>query len=530
MHSSMTGSSHVERLLAPLAIQPERPFLLLEEGPRSRSLSFSDVDLLARRYASRLLELGLRTGDTVALLADSSPESIAALVAHLRLGIVTTPINTRYRAEEAGHILEDSGAKAVLFDDGEEEGRGAATLDAIPSHATPELRHRLSVSEAFAPGASPSFLSKHGSPPSAFPSGLSDSDTALLIYTSGTTGESKGVELSYRAVTENTLAVTDLWRFSHEDVLSLALPLFHVHGLCLGVLGSLLRGMAIRLHARFDAARVVSDFALGATVFMGVPTMYVKLLDLMTEQPEAARTLARGRLFTSGSAPLPAGDFRAFREWTGQSILERYGMTETLFTLSNPYDGERRPGTVGQPVSGCTVRIVDEDGADVPANEPGEIVVKSNGLMTGYRGRPGETAACFRHGWFLTGDVARREADGYVALIGRRSVDIIKSGGFKISAREIEDCLRRHPDVKDAAVVGVPDRVFGQRIVAAVVKREGHGQTTAGSFEKEIVGFVSEHLADYKRPKRVLILPELPVNAMGKIQKHVLLRSLGETK
>jgi malonyl-CoA/methylmalonyl-CoA synthetase len=256
---------------------------------------------------------------------------------------------------------------------------------------------------------------------------------------------------------------------------------------------------------------------------MGVPTMYVRLLEHLRAHPGSAAVLSRARLFTSGSAPLPSDDFHAFLETTGHAILERYGMSETLFTLSNPHDGERRPGTVGLPVPGCEVRVVDDGGRAVVPGEMGEIVVKSSGLMTGYWGRPEETARSFRDGWFLTGDVARRSADGYVTIAGRKSVDVIKSGGFKISAREIEDVLRRHPLVADAAVLGAPDRVWGERVVAVVVLSPGGGATPA---EDELLatlsGFCGEHLAEYKRPREVRVVAELPRNALRKVQKHLL--------
>ncbi len=355
-----------------------------------------------------------------------------------------------------------------------------------------------------------------------------DEDPAILLYTSGTTGKSKGVELSFRALVANTEAVTRLWRFSPEDRMALALPLFHVHGLGLGVHGALLNGMTILLFARFEADRIVEAFARdGATLFQGVPTMYVRLLELLERAPEAAAALARARLFTSGSAALPAEDFRRFEELTGHRILERYGMSETLFTLSNPYE-DRRPGTVGQPVPGCEIQIVDEDEREAAPDEAGEILARSNGMMTRYWGRPKETATSFRGGWFVTGDMARRDRDGYVTILGRKSVDFIKSGGFKISAREIEDVLRRHPRIQDAAVVGAPDRVWGERIVAAVVLSPASGPApSAETLFEELSTFCARSLADYKRPRQVIVVEELPRNALGKIQKHRLLDSLG---
>ena len=330
--------------------------------------------------------------------------------------------------------------------------------------------------------------------------------------------------MSFGAVAANIGAVTTLWGFEESDRLALALPLFHVHGLCLGVHGMLLHGLTLLLHEKFEAAKIVDDFATRrATVFMGVPTMYVRLLEHLAAHPEAATSLRRARLFTAGSAALPADDFRTFEKLTGHAILERYGMSETQFTLSNPYEGERRPGTVGNAAPGCEVRIVDDAGGEVADGELGEIVVKGNGMMSRYWGRPEETAASFRHGWFLTGDVARRAADGYVTIVGRKSVDIIKSGGYKISAREIEDVLRRHPEVKEVAVVGVDDRVWGQRIVAAVVPSDP--SATREAVRDALIRFAREHLADYKRPREVLLLPELPRNALGKIQKHLIVKA-----
>jgi malonyl-CoA/methylmalonyl-CoA synthetase len=473
---------------------------------------------LASLYADRLGELGIRRGDRVAVFAETCPELIAAFVGHLQSGVIHVPINTRYKTDEARHILEDSGAVAVLVGN-EGEECGGVLREILRANRPPGLRHVFTVADTFNQAApSPSSPSKN-----IFSSPPSDEEVATLIYTSGTTGKSKGVALSYRALAENTGSVTGLWRFTPEDRLVLALPLFHVHGLVLGVAGMLVNGLTLLLEPRFEPARVVEAFAReGATVFMGVPTMYVRLLEHLDAHPEAAAALRKARLFTAGSAPLPAADFEAFRAKTGHAILERYGMSETLFTLSNPYDGERRPGTVGLPTPGSSVRIVDDDGRDVAGSELGEIVVKGNGLMNAYWGREAETAASFRDGWFLTGDVARRAPDGTVTIVGRKSVDIIKSGGYKIAAREIEDVLRRHPSVKDAAVVGVEDRVWGQRIVAALVLVDG---CEPGAACAAVAAFAGDHLADYKKPRDVVALPELPRNALGKVQKHLLAKA-----
>jgi malonyl-CoA/methylmalonyl-CoA synthetase len=507
----------ISRLLSCLRSRATHPAVVWG----GRSYSFEDISRLSSLYSAKLGALGIRRGDRVAVFAETCPELVAAFIGHLVSGVIHVPINTRYNADDARHILEDSGAVAVLVGHEGEECTGVLE-EILRMKEAPGLRHVLKVADAFpAVAPSPSSPSKE-SPSSSFSSPPSDEDIAMLIYTSGTTGKSKGVALSYKALADNTASVTGLWRFAPEDRLVLALPLFHVHGLVLGVTGMLVNGLTLLLEPRFEPARVVRAFAEeGATVFMGVPTMYVRLLEHLDTHPEAADTLRQARLFTAGSAPLPAADFDAFRAKTGHAILERYGMSETLFTLSNPYDGERRPGTVGLPTPGCAVRIVDDEGRDVADGELGEIVVKSDGMMSAYWGREAETAASFRDGWFLTGDVARRGDGGYVTIVGRKSVDIIKSGGYKIAAREIEDVLRRHPKVKDAAVVGVEDRVWGQRIAAALVLADGCEPAAACA---EVAAFAAGHLADYKKPRDVVALPELPRNALGKVQKHILAR------
>jgi acyl-CoA synthetase (AMP-forming)/AMP-acid ligase II len=521
--------SAASRLLSALHNRASEPVVVC----KGRSHSFEEIRQWANSYVAFLERAGVKRGDRVAVFAETRPELIAAFVGHLSSGVVHVPINTRYKGEEARHILEDSGAVAVLTQEGEE---CHDVLDEILREKKPAaLKNVLALAAAFP--SSPSRKSSSSSPPSkiSLSSNLarsetpSDNDVAMLIYTSGTTGKSKGVALSYRALEENTRAMMDLWRFSPADRLVLALPLFHVHGLGLGVAGALLTGFTLLLEERFDAARVVEAFANdGATAFMGVPTMYVRLLEHLEAHPEGAEALRKARLFTAGSAPLPAADFASFREKTGHAILERYGMSETLFTLSNPYEGERRPGTVGLPVPGCSVRLVDDDGRDAREDEPGEIHVRGNGLMSGYWDREADTAAVFRDGWFLTGDVARRDADGYVTILGRKSVDVIKSGGYKISAREIEDVLRRHPAVKDAAVVGLPDRVWGQRIAAAVVLVTPCDADTAKRTCEEIAAFAASCLADFKKPRDLRVVTELPRNVLGKVQKHLLVKSLGE--
>ncbi|MEP6801387.1 MAG: AMP-binding protein [Acidobacteriota bacterium] len=504
------------RLFSRFAAEPEREAILFN----GRSLTFGDLDRLSRRYAGGLAALGVGKGDRVAAFAESLPEAIVAMLGHYRLGAIHVPINTRYRGDEAGHILEDSGARTVVV-------RAGSDSDAV-LRGLPGERRVVSIGGRGAGEISFESLLESDELPGEPAS--SDTDTALIVYTSGTTGKSKGAAISYGALVANMETLTALWRFSDRDRIVLMLPLFHIHGLCIGVHGALLAGAATLLFERFDAREVVRAFAeQGATVFMGVPTMYVRLLELLEQTPEHAGVLARGRLFTSGSAALPAAHFEEFERRTGHRILERYGMTETLFTLSNPCEGERRAGTVGKAVSGCDVRIVEENGDEVPAGGAGEILVRGNSLMTEYWGRPAETAAAFKEGWFLTGDVARRDVDGYVSIVGRKSVDVIKSGGFKISAREIEDVLREHPRVRDVAVLAEPDAVWGEKVVAAVVLREDVSPRDSADLLAELAAFTSRSLADYKRPRAVYVLAELPRNAMGKVQKHRILEGLRES-
>ena len=516
--TSPQSQGAVGRLFSALEASPDREALVFG----GRSWSFAELDSASRRYAAGLSALGIGRGDRVAVFAESTAEVIVALLGHYRLGAIHVPINTRYRAEEAGHILRDSGARAVLLAAGSEQGSVLRDVGPLDS-----LETRIVVGGAPQGRGEVSFDSIAAATPLAAEPAPADEDVAVIVYTSGTTGRSKGAGLSYRALVENMAALTGAWRFSAEDRLALSLPLFHVHGLCIGVHGALLHGMTLLLSARFDAGELVRLFAeRGATVFMGVPTMYVRLLEHLDAHPESGPALARARLFTSGSAPLPAADFTAFEKITGHRILERYGMTETLFTLSNPYHRERRPGTVGFPVRGCDVRIVDDVGADVPGGETGEILVRGNGMMTAYWGRPEETRAAFRDGWFLTGDVAARDGDGYFRILGRKSVDVIKSGGFKISAREIEEVIAGHPSVREVAVVGAPDRVWGERIVAAVVLRGPAGGRGEPGLEREVTDLCARSLADYKRPKEVRVLTELPRNALGKVQKHRILETI----
>lgn len=478
--------------------------------------SYAWLDETSRRVAAGLHQLGVVRGDRVLAYLDDSKTSIVALIACHRIGAIFVPVNRRYQRGELEHIARDCQPAVALSDT---EGLSALTT------LLPAATRRVDIENATVVAGAIAWSTLDGNSPWTGPD-PSDNDDAIMIYTSGTTGPSKGVTHAYAGLVHNMFALTSAWGFGPRDRLCLALPLFHVHGLCIGVHGSLLHGATILLHDHFDAAQVVVDFAhRGATVFMGVPTMYAKLIEHLERAPDDASELGRARLFTAGSAALSPAAFDRFHALTGHEILERYGMSETLITLSNPLAGPRRPGTVGRPVQDCEIRIVDDEQRDVADGRSGELWVRGPSLMSGYWNAPAATrAAMTADGWFATGDIAQRDHDGSVRLLGRRSTDLIKSGGYRIAAREIEDVIVSHPSVREAAVVGVPDDVWGQRIVAAVVTDDD-----PVAIEPALRLFCREHLADYKCPRAFIRVGTLPRNALGKIQKHRLVAELATT-
>jgi malonyl-CoA/methylmalonyl-CoA synthetase len=409
------------------------------------------------------------------------------------------PVNVLYREREAGHILRDASPKALI----------AAGEAVAESYGGPDFsRAALWQLDDLAADAA--------SRPAIAPATMLDATTpAAIIYTSGTTGTAKGAVITHGALAANARNLVDAWRITAADRFLLALPLFHVHGLGNGVHSWLLSGCRTRLLERFDhrsAAATFLDFR--PTLFFGVPTMYVRMLEI---DESTARAIGGAlRLCVSGSAPLAAQVLEEFDARFGQRILERYGMTETLMTLGNPYDGERRAGTVGKPFAGVTARIASEAGGDVPDGVSGELLVKSPTLLAAYWNRPDATAAALRDGWFATGDIATRSADGYYTLCGRKS-DLIISGGFNIYPREIEEVLGDHPAVAEVAVAGMADRLKGEVPVAFVVTRmEPPVDATA------LVDHCAARLASFKVPREVRFLEALPRNAMGKVEKKRL--------
>ncbi len=448
-------------------------------------------------------------GARVALLLPPGAAFVETLLGILRAGGVAVPLSAVHTAPELDHILSTAAPDATIVD-----VNLTARLDEWSANRDPaRLGRRIEWSGTpgnLAPGT------EHELP------GLNDDDMALMLFTSGTTGKPKGVNLSHAGIAATLESLHQSWRWRRDDRLLHALPLYHTHGLIVALLGALWAGAGVRF-VPFDAAHVWGTFG-EVTVFMAVPTMYVRLCDAFSaaapeQRADWTRNARALRLATSGSAALPAALLARFAEATGQTILERYGMTEIGMALSNPYDGPRIPGSVGLPLPGVTIDIVDERELPVPDGEPGELRVRSPQLFVGYHGDPDGTAASYDPaGRFRTGDTATRDADGYIRLLGRTSVDILKSGGYKLSALEIEEVLRGHPAIADVAVIGVPDPVWGDCVTACVVPRDGATPPTVD----DLRAFARDALAPYKLPRALRVLPVLPRNPMGKVQKSLL--------
>jgi malonyl-CoA/methylmalonyl-CoA synthetase len=456
------------------------------------SLSFGAIDERSNRLAQLLATRGMKRGDRLGFYLVNRIEIIDLWIACVKLGVIVVPINVLYKAREIAHIVSDAEPVAIVTK--------AAQMAEFPAGVQCWDIDELTRAAAAMPATRPS-------------TALNSTSPAALVYTSGTTGASKGAVLTHGNFVSNALAVAECWKVTEEDRYLAALPLFHVHGLGNGIQTWLGVGCHMRLVARFDAATAADLFeAYRPTLFFGVPTMYVRLLDLPDDRARSIGTLAR--LFVSGSAPLPAQVHEAFRAKYGQTILERYGMTETLMNVSNPYDGERRPGTVGLPFPNVEIRILDESGNEVGVELTGELWVRGPNVCDGYWKRPDATAAAFVNGWFRTGDIGKRAADGYITLEGRRS-DLIISGGFNIYPREIEELLLEQPGVREATVVGVSDRARGELPVAYLVVDSSFDEVAT-------LAHLRTQLASFKIPRGIVRVDSLPRTALGKVQKHLL--------
>lgn len=490
-------------LLAAGQRDPARRFAMLPDG---RSYSYQDVEAVSARFANALVDLGIKPGDRVAVQVEKSIEALMLYLATVRAGGVFLPLNTAYTPTEVEYFLTDAGPRVFVCDPARRD-----TLVPVAEKAGAAIE---TLGVWTAPDKSAGSLSdKALAAPTTFETvARGAGDLAAILYTSGTTGRSKGAMLTQDNLLSNAEVLRDYWRFTDKDVLLHALPIFHTHGLFVASNTAMIAGGAMIFLPKFDVEEVFR-FLPDATAMMGVPTFYTRLL---ADKRLTREATAHMRLFTSGSAPLLAETHKAFEKRTGLRILERYGMTETNMSTSNPYDGDRRAGTVGFPLPGVTLRIVDaETGEALPKGEIGVIEVKGPNVFAGYWQMPEKTAAEFRDDrFFITGDLAMIDADGYVSIVGRGK-DLVISGGFNIYPKEVELALDELPGVIESAVIGVPHPDFGEGVVGVVVG-------ASDLKEEELTGALTERLARFKQPKRIVFVDELPRNTMGKVQKNVL--------
>ncbi len=454
-----------------------------------KPLTYGDLLADTGRMANALGRLGLVKGNRLLCQVEKCEAVLTLYLACLRAGVVFLPVNPGYTVAETLHFLTDADPALAVV----EAGRTCLLAD--------KCRKVIGLD---------AFLYFSSEEPASFADPIPDpDDLAAILYTSGTTGRSKGVCLSRENLASNAEALVALWRFTDSDVLLHVLPVFHTHGLFVATNCVLYSGASIIFHRSFAPDAVLASLP-GATVMMGVPTFYSRLL---ADARLTCATCANIRLFISGSAPLSPATHAAWRDRTGQAILERYGMTETNMITSNPYEGDRRAGTVGLPLPGVSVRITGPQG-EVPVGEAGAIEVKGPNVFGGYWRMPQQTAQEFREGWFMTGDLGAFDADGYLSILGRAK-DLVITGGLNVYPAEVEAALDDLPGVVASAVIGVPHPDFGEAVVACVV----------GATDPEAVRVgLRERLAGFKIPKRVVVLDDLPRNAMGKVQKADLRR------
>jgi malonyl-CoA/methylmalonyl-CoA synthetase len=474
------------------------------ETPAGRRITYDELVSESGRLANALRTLGVGPGDRVAAQVEKSPEALLLYLACVRAGAVFLPLNTAYTLAELDYFFGDAEPALAVCDPSRAEAVRAVAAS-----------RGVSAVETLDADGRGTFMERARSLPAAHPdANRGPDDLAAILYTSGTTGRSKGAMLTHENLASNARTLVDLWRFTREDVLLHALPIFHTHGLFTAATTTLFAGGSLLFLSRFDPDEVMRALPR-ATSMMGVPTYYVRLLQHPGLTREATRHV---RLFTSGSAPLLPETHRGWQERTGHAILERYGMTETNMTTSNPYDGERVAGTVGFPLAGVELRIVHpETGAPLVPEDVGMIEVRGPNVFKGYWRNPEKNRAEFREdGFFITGDLGKIDGRGYVHIVGRGK-DLIITGGYNVYPREVEAEIESIPGVQESAVVGLPHPDFGEGVTAFVVVTGERAPS-----EAEVMRAIEGRLARFKHPKRVLVVPELPRNAMGKVQKNVL--------
>jgi malonyl-CoA/methylmalonyl-CoA synthetase len=471
-------------------------------------VTYAGLRAKAESFAHALLAWGLRPANRVALFLENSLDFLVAYLGTWWAGGTVVLVNTAYRQSELRHILGDSSARLCLVD-----GALRSELDRVRQDL-PRLERALDTGDDLK-----AFVHAPVASATAAALRMPDADmTAVIAYTSGTTGRSKGAMLRHRNLIANAQSVCEAWRWTSSDHLLLMLPLFHTHGLMVGAHGTLVSGASLELHRKFDATAACDRLLSGEfSLFFGVPTMYTRLIAEARSRSVAPKPL---RLYVSGSAPLSPRTFAEFESLFGQRILERYGMTETIMNMTNPYAGERRPGTVGMPFPRQQARVVDpRTRRPVPPETIGEIEVRGPHVFAGYLNQPEATAESVdADGWFRTGDLGRVSADGYYTITGR-ATELIITGGYNVYPREVEDVLVQCPGVAEAAVFGLPDAEFGECVCAALVRTD---VTSTGVTAEAVIAFCKEQLASYKKPRHIFFVAALPRNAMGKVQKLTL--------
>src|ERR1700759_4071258 len=479
---------------------PARLAIEMLDGTR---ISYGDLIALAGQMANVLVAHGVKPGDRVAAQTEKSVPGLVLYLATVRAGAVYLPLNTAYTLNELEYFIGDAEPSMVVCDPSKEAGIGAIAAKVNARVETLNADGKGSLTEAAAK-AKPEFTTV----------ARAKDDLAAILYTSGTTGRSKGAMLTHDNLASNSFSLVDYWRFTDKDVLIHALPIYHTHGLFVASNVTLFARASMIFLPKYDPELINKLMAL-ATVLMGVPTFYTRLLQSPALTHEAAKHM---RLFISGSAPLLADTHREWAARTGHAVLERYGMTETNMNTSNPYDGDRVAGAVGLPLPGVSLRVTDPETGKVLAPETiGMIEVKGANVFKGYWRMPEKTKAEFRgDGFFITGDLGKIDGKGYVHIVGRGK-DLVISGGFNVYPKEIESEIDAMPGVIESAVIGVPHADFGEGVTAVVVCNKGAAVT-----EASVLQALDGRLAKFKMPKRVIVVDELPRNAMGKVQKNVL--------
>ena len=486
----------------------DKPAIVFE----GTSYRFKEIDEEIRRRAAWFQKTGVQKGDRIALQLPKSMEFIFLHLAVLSLGAVTLPLNYDYNPEEVAYFLSDSGS-SIFITNVHGFSRSRSKLNELRGMKT------FLVDGLSPDGSGPlsSELKRMGTEdPRSYPA--QDDDVAMICYTSGTTGKSKGALITHRNLATNMRALKEIWEWTDRDVLLHVLPLFHIHGLVVALHGGINSGSTIIMHEKFDPQRTWETIEKEqCTLLMAVPTIYHRLLN---EWGKVTPDLKSMRLFISGSAPLSENLFHRFEKATGFRILERYGMTEAGMITSHPFDPVgRKPRSVGYPLPGVRVRVVSESGEDVKPGDVGEVWVQGDNVFKGYWQMPEKTRESFEQGWFKTGDVGYQDpADGHRLYLVGRAKELIITGGYNVYPKEIENTLERHEGVQEAAVVGIPDEDYGEKVTAVVVLKKDQSRVKP----EEMIDFCKNHMASYKCPKQIFVVDQLPRNAMGKIQKDVL--------